>query len=138
MKLRKNCRRMTTLYVKMQLMKKCTVLLPSLNHCTKHLEHLRCPLINCYVVLPQSRMQTSGKVSLQLLVEQMPGIRANASIRVQPTAMCRRTDGVTRISKRLACRRPAMGTKRASKRPRNLANAISHNQPNAKSHGCGH
>jgi hypothetical protein len=52
-----------------QLMKKCSVLLPSLNHCTKHLEHLRHPLINCYVVLAQSRMQTSGKVSLQLLVE---------------------------------------------------------------------
>jgi hypothetical protein len=52
-----------------QLMKKCSVLLPSLNHCTKHLEHLRCPLMNCYVVLAQSRMQTSGKVSSQLLVE---------------------------------------------------------------------
>jgi len=43
------------------------------------------------------------------------GHRANASIRVQPTTMCRRTDGVTRRSKRLACRRPAMGMKRASK-----------------------
>ena len=42
---------------------------PSLNHCTKHLEHLRCPLINCYVVLTQSRTKTSRKVSLQLLVE---------------------------------------------------------------------
>ena len=46
--------------------------------------------------------------------------------------------GVTRGSKRLASGRPAVGTKRASKRPRNLANAISHNQPNAKSHGSGH
>jgi hypothetical protein len=42
---------------------------PSLTHCTKHLEHQRCPLTNCYVVLAQSRMQTSGKVSLRLLVE---------------------------------------------------------------------
>jgi hypothetical protein len=66
------------------------------------------------------------------------GHRANASISVQPTTMCRRTDGVTRESKRLASGRPAMGTKRASKRPRNLANAISHNQPNAISHGSGH
>jgi len=66
------------------------------------------------------------------------GHGANASIRVQPTAMCRRTDGVTRGSKRLASGRPAMGTKCASKRPRNLANANSHNQPNAKSHGSGH
>jgi hypothetical protein len=47
------------------------------------------------------------------------GHRATASIRVQPTTMCRRTDGVTWRSKRLVCRRPAMGTKRASKRPRN-------------------
>ena len=68
----------------------------------------------------------------------MQGIRANASIRVQPTTMCRRTDGVTRSSKRLASGRPALGTKCASKRPRNLANAISHNQPNVKSHGSGH
>jgi hypothetical protein len=66
------------------------------------------------------------------------GHRAKANIRVQPTTMCRRTDGVTRRSKRLACTRPEIGTKRASKRPRNLANAISHNQPNAKSHGSGH
>jgi len=28
-----------------------------------------------------------------------------------------------------------LGTKRASKRPRNLVNAISRNRPNAKSHG---
>jgi hypothetical protein len=66
------------------------------------------------------------------------GHRATASIRVQPTTMCRRTDGVTRRSKRLACRRPAVGKKRASKRPRNLANAINHDLPNAKSHGSGH
>jgi hypothetical protein len=66
------------------------------------------------------------------------GHKANASICVQPTTMCRRTDGVTRGSKRLSCRRPPMETKRASKRPRNLANAISHNQPNVKSHGSGH
>jgi hypothetical protein len=66
------------------------------------------------------------------------GRRANASIRVQPTAMCRRTDGVTRGSKCLASGTPALRTKRTSKRPRNLANAISHNQPNAKKHGSGH
>ena len=66
------------------------------------------------------------------------GLRVNASIRVQPTTMCRRTDGVTRGSKRLASERPLLGTKRASKRPRNVANAISHNQLNAKSHGSGH
>jgi hypothetical protein len=66
------------------------------------------------------------------------GHRANASIRVQPTTVCRRRDGVTRGSKRAASERPAMGTKRANKRPRNLANAISHNQPNAKSHGSVH
>ena len=63
--------------------------------------------------------------------------RANASIRVQTTTTCRRTDGVTRGSKRLASGRPALGTKRASKRTRNLANAISHNQHNTKSHGFG-
>jgi hypothetical protein len=66
------------------------------------------------------------------------GHRANASIRVQPTTMYRRTDGVTRGSRCLACRRPALGTKRASMRPRNLPNANRHNQPNAKSHGSGH
>jgi hypothetical protein len=49
-----------------------------------------------------------------------------------------RIDGVTRGSKRLASGRRVLGTKCASKRPRNLTNAISHNQPNAKSHGCGH
>jgi hypothetical protein len=65
------------------------------------------------------------------------GYRANASIRVQPST-CHRTDGVTRGSRRLVSGRPTLGTKRASKRPRNLANAISHNQPNAKSHGSGH
>jgi hypothetical protein len=48
---------------------KCSVLLPSLNHCIKHLEHLRCPLINCYVIMAQPRLKTSEKVSLQLLVE---------------------------------------------------------------------
>jgi hypothetical protein len=66
------------------------------------------------------------------------GHRADASIRVQPTTMCRRTDGGTRGSKRLASGRPALGTTRASTRPRNLANAISNNQPNAKSRGSGH
>jgi hypothetical protein len=60
------------------------------------------------------------------------GHRANAIIHVQPTTMCRRTDGVTRGSKRLASGRPALGTKRASKRPRNLAIAISHNQTSVK------
>jgi hypothetical protein len=60
------------------------------------------------------------------------GHRANASIAFS------RTDGVTRGSKRLASGRAALRTKRASKRPRNLANAISHNQPNAISYGSGH
>ena len=66
--------------------------------------------------------------------------RPNASIRVQPTTTSRRTDGLKRESKCLASGRPVLGTKRASKRPRNLenANAISRNQPNAKSHGSGH
>ena len=66
------------------------------------------------------------------------GHKVNASIRVQPATVCRRGDGVTRGSKRLASGGPALGTKRASKRPSNLANAISHNQPHATSHGCGH
>jgi hypothetical protein len=66
------------------------------------------------------------------------GHRSNASIRVQPTAVCRRRDGVTRGSKRAASGRPALGMKRAKKRPRNLAHAISHNQPNATSHASGH
>jgi len=66
------------------------------------------------------------------------GLRANASICVQPTTLCRRGDEVTWESKCLASGRPALGTKSTSKRPRNLANAISHNQPNAKSHGSGH
>jgi hypothetical protein len=65
------------------------------------------------------------------------GHRANVSIRVQPTTVCRRTDGMTRGSKRLANGRPVLGTKRTSKRPRNLAIAISRNQPNATSHGSG-
>ena len=65
------------------------------------------------------------------------GHRTNASVCVRPTTMCRRTDGVTRRSKRLACGRPALGRKRTNKRPRNLANAISHNQPNVNSHGSG-
>jgi len=66
--------------------------------------------------------------------------RANAIIRVQPTAVCRRTDGVTltRGSKRLASGRPAVGTKRVSKRQWNLEKAINRNQPNAKSLGSGH
>ena len=42
------------------------------------------------------------------------GHSANASIRVQPTTMCRRRDGVTRGSKCLASCRPALGMKRAS------------------------
>ena len=71
------------------------------------------------------------------LVRLNAGHRANASIRVQSTTKCRRTDGVTQGSKRLASVRPALGTKRTSKRPRNLVNAISRNQPNAKSHGSG-
>ena len=48
---------------------------------------------------------------------------ANGSILVQPTTVFLRTHRETRGSKRLASGRPALGTKRASKRPRNLANA---------------
>jgi len=66
------------------------------------------------------------------------GHRANARIYVPPTTMCRRTDRVTRGSKCLASERPGLGMKRSSKLPRNLANMISHNQPNVKSHGSGH
>jgi hypothetical protein len=94
--------------------------------------------MNCYIILAQSRVQTIGKVFVATLGGINAGHRANASIRVEPTTMCRRTDGVTRRSKRLACGRPALGTKRVSKRPRNVANAISRNQPNAKSHGSSH
>jgi hypothetical protein len=63
------------------------------------------------------------------------GRRAKASICVQSTTICRKTYGGTRGSKRLASRRPAMGTKRASKLPRNVANMINHN---TKSRGSGH
>jgi len=63
---------------------------------------------------------------------------ANGSILIQPTTVFLRTDKVTRGSKRLASGKTALGTKRASKQPRNLANAISHNQPNVKSHDSGH
>jgi hypothetical protein len=63
------------------------------------------------------------------------GHRANASIRVQQATVCRRTYGVTRGFKCLASGRTVLRTKRASKRPRNLANSISHN---AKTHGSGH
>jgi hypothetical protein len=66
------------------------------------------------------------------------GHRAHASIPVQPTAVSRRRDGVTRGSKRAASGRQALGIKRTKKRPRNLAHAISHNQHNATSHGSGH
>jgi len=66
------------------------------------------------------------------------GHTANVSIRIQLTTVCRRRDEVTRGSKRLVSGRPALGSKHASKRPRNLANAFSHNQPKAKSHGSGH
>jgi hypothetical protein len=78
------------------------------------------------------------EISVAILGGINAGLRTNASIRVQPTTMCCRTDGVTRGSKCLASGRPALGTKRSSKRPTNLAHAISHNQPNAKSHGTGH
>jgi hypothetical protein len=38
------------------------------------------------------------------------GLKAYAFIGVQLISMCRRTNGVTRESKRLVCRRPALGT----------------------------
>jgi hypothetical protein len=67
------------------------------------------------------------------------GHRANAIIRFQANhyeSQDRWSD--TGIQVFSQCGRPALGTKRASKRPRNLANAIGRKQPNAKSHGSGH
>jgi hypothetical protein len=87
--------------------------------------------VQCFTAKFESLHQAFGtsEVSIDELIRR---------IGVQPSAVCRRTDGVTRGSKGLASGRPVLGTKRASMRPRSLANAISHNQPNAKSHGSGH
>ena len=66
--------------------------------------------------------------------------RQRGAIRVQPTSLARRKEGVTRGSKRRSGGRPPMADskQRKAKRPRNLGYNVSHNQPNAKSHGEGH
>jgi len=61
------------------------------------------------------------------------------TIRVQPTALARRREGVTRGSKRVAAGRPAQGVGNApKKRKRNLMANVASNQANAKSHGVNH
>ena len=69
-----------------------------------------------------------------------PMQRQRGAIRVQPTSLARRKEGVTRGSKRRPCVRPpnADSKQRKAKRPRNLGYNVSQNQPNAKSHGEGH
>jgi len=57
-----------------------------------------------------------------------------ATIRVQPTSISRRREGVTKGSKRLPSGRPAKCEKAKQKRSRNLGKNITLNQPNAKSH----
>jgi len=59
---------------------------------------------------------------------------------VQPTALGRRREGVTRGSKRVAAGRPiAHSSKPAQKkRRRNLTENVAANQANAKSHGANH
>jgi len=60
---------------------------------------------------------------------------AGAAIRVKPTALYRRREGVTRGSKRSSAGRPALGSSRpVKKRKRCLAHNINKNQANAKSH----
>jgi len=63
-----------------------------------------------------------------------------AAIRVQPTSVSRRMPGVSRGSKRRPCGRPPKSdpARHRVKRPRNLQCNVSHNRPNAKSHGEGH
>ena len=94
-----------------QLMKKCSVLLPSLNHCGTS-EVSTDKLLCCIGTIENANRWES-------FVETLGGInaghRANANIGVQSTSTCRRTDGVTRGSKRLASGRPALRTNRASK-----------------------
>lgn len=86
------------------------------------------------------RVQTTGQLA-SFLCTQGSSIPLHhsrrARIRVQPTSVSRRADGVTRGAKRLPVGRPPntdAGCCRP-KRPRNLAYNISKCQPNAKSHG---
>lgn len=66
--------------------------------------------------------------------------RRKGKIRVQPTSISRRKEGVTHGSKRIiAGRKPnEMIMKRKVKRPNNLGKNISKNLLNSKSHGSGH
>jgi len=61
--------------------------------------------------------------------------KQGSTIRVQPTSVSRRREGVTRGSKRSAAGRPAIGSsKQLKKRRRCLAHNIANNRANAKSH----
>jgi hypothetical protein len=68
--------------------------------------------------------------------------RRGGRIRVQPTSVARRRDGVSRGSRRLAMGRPAKAStersKRARKRGHKLAASVEANVAHAKSHGSGH
>lgn len=57
---------------------------------------------------------------------------------MQPTALGRRREGVTRGSKRVAAGRPAQAAGAPKKRKRNLMANVEANQANAKSHGMNH
>jgi hypothetical protein len=64
------------------------------------------------------------------------GHRANASIRVHPTTVSQDRWSDTEIQA-LSLWKTSPGNE-TRKRPRNVANAISRNEPNAKSHGSSH
>ncbi|KAL5246044.1 hypothetical protein ACI65C_013452 [Semiaphis heraclei] len=66
--------------------------------------------------------------------------RRKGKIRVQPTSISRRKEGVTRGSKRISAGRKPNGMimKTKVKRPNNLGKNISKNLLNSKSHGSGH
>jgi len=66
--------------------------------------------------------------------------RRKGKIRVQPTSISRRKEGVTRGSKIITAERKPNGMimKRKVKRPNNLGKNISKNLLNSKSHGSGH
>lgn len=66
--------------------------------------------------------------------------RRGGKIRVQPTSVSRRRDGVSRGSKRLPMGRPSSATtvNRIKKRAHKLSVNINANVANAKSHGAGH
>lgn len=61
-------------------------------------------------------------------------------IKVQPTAISRRRDGLTRGAKRVPAGRPVAqpSTKRPRKRLHNLSANVKSNVSHAKSHGHGH